>query len=376
VPEVCTGVIAYCTNIHPGETWEEIFLSLKTHAIAVKNTLAFHEPFPLGLRLSRKAARNIDRDASERFLGWLEEKNCFVPTINGFPYGSFHIQDIKDKVYLPDWRSDQRVEYSKELVGLLGAWLPEGVAGSVSTVPVGFKGHVEREDFPLVRKNLIAVLEHIDRIKQQTGKDIVLSLEPEPGCILETGEEVVSFFEAMRFPEAFRPSIGVCFDFCHQAVEFETPSSFLNLLAGANIRIGKVQVSAGLSFQASEVKTLTGFDEPCYLHQVVIKDVDGALVRYKDIPEALDGHPIRGGEEWRVHFHVPIYADRTASCGTTRSFIEETLPLLRDHNLLLEIETYTWQVLPEEMRPCSVNESIVREVEWLRSRVSQELGSR
>jgi hypothetical protein len=371
VPEVCAGVIAYCTNIHPGETWEEILSSLKTHAITVKNAVSPREPFPLGLRLSRRAASDIGQEASERFLGWLEEKGCFIPTINGFPYGSFHVQDIKDKVYLPDWRSDERVEYSKDLASLLGTWLPYGVAGSISTVPVGFRDHMKRDDFPRVRRNLIAVLEHIDRIRQKTGKDMVLSLEPEPGCVLETADDVVSFFEEMNFPEELGTSIGICFDFCHQAVEFETPSMFLNLLAGANIRIGKVQVSAGLRFAASELGGLSGFAEPCYLHQVVVRGVEGALERYNDAPEALTRHPIREGEEWRVHFHVPIYADRTAACGTTNSFIEEAIPLVRGRDLLLEIETYTWQVLPGEMRALSVTESIVREIEWLKSRVSQ-----
>ena len=369
MPEVCSGVIAYCTNIHPGETWEEVFASLKTHAITVKNAVSPREPFPLGLRLSRRAASDIDQYASEQFLDWLQQENCFVPTINGFPYGSFHVQDIKDKVYLPDWRSDERVEYTKELASLLDAWLPEGLAGSISTVPVGFKGHVRREDFPLVRRNLISALEHIDRIKQKAGKDIVLSLEPEPGCILETAGDVVSFFNAMKFPEGLRTSIGICFDFCHQAVEFETPSSFLNLLVGADIRIGKVQVSAGLRFAASEVRTLTGFDEPCYLHQVVTRSGEGSLERYDDIPKALALHPVREDEEWRVHFHVPIYADRTVCCSTTNSFIEEALPLLGGRDVLMEIETYTWQVLPEPMRAGSVTESIVREIEWLRSRI-------
>jgi hypothetical protein len=257
-------VITYCTNIHPGESWDEVFSNLKTHVTTVKNAVSPHRPFPLGLRLSHRAVCEIDQEASERFLGWLEENGFFVPTINGFPYGSFHVQGIKDKVYLPDWRSSKRVEYSKGLATLLSAWLPEGITGSVSTVPVWFRGHAGREEFPLVRRNLIAVLEHIDRIKQRTGRDIILSLEPEPGCMLETADDVVSFFDAMDFPGELRTSIGICFDCCHQAVEFEAPSSFLNLLSGAEIRIGKVQISAGLRFAPSELGGLADFAEPCY----------------------------------------------------------------------------------------------------------------
>jgi hypothetical protein len=368
--QVYRVVITYCTNIHPGEQWDEIFSNLKTHVIAVRDAVSSDQPFPVGLRLSSSAANQIDDDTSARFLEWLHVQGCYVPTINGFPYTSFHSPGLKENVYLPDWRSAERSAYSKRLASLLAVWLPHGITGSISTVPVGFRGHVGREDYSAVRRNLLDVLEHIDGLRQKTGRDIVLSLEPEPGCVLETGGDVVSFFDVMDFPEGLRTAIGVCFDLCHQAVEFETPAGFLSMLSSAGIRIGKVQVSSALRFSRSEVKGLNAFDEPCYLHQVVVRSKDGGLARYNDIPEALARYQVQDDEEWRAHFHVPLYADRTVSCGTTNLYIEEALPLL-EREALLEIETYTWQVLPAELRAGTVTESIIREIEWLKSRVAQ-----
>jgi len=361
-------MITYCTNIHPGESWEEIFSNIKSHVVAVRNAVSPDKPFPVGLRLSNRSAHEIDNDASIRFQGWLEENGCYIPTINGFPYESFHRPGIKETVYLPDWRSPERAFYTKRLADLLDLWLPEGVTGSISTAPVGFGTRISREDYPAVRRNLLDVLEHLDGIRQKSGHDIVLSPEPEPGCVLETTGDVVSFFELMNFPEGLRTGIGICIDLCHQAVEFEMPSAALKMLSQADIRIGKVQVSSGLRFAHSEIKSLKDFDEPCYLHQVVIRSGDGVITRHNDIPEAVGLHPVRDDEEWRVHFHVPVYADRTVSCGTTNFFIEESLPLF-SRDILLEIETYTWQVLPAALRAGTVTQSIIREIEWVKARI-------
>jgi sugar phosphate isomerase/epimerase len=368
-------VITYCTNIHPGESFDDVLSNLKTYTIAVRKAVSPDELFPVGLRLSERAAREIDNGRAARFLDWLTENGCYIPTINGFPYGSFHGPGIKENVYLPDWRSPERVNFSKKLVSLLASWLPEGVTGSVSTVPAGFRSHVGKEDYPLIRRNLLQVLEYMDGIRQKTGKDMLLSLEPEPGCVLETGADILSFFDIMDFPGELRTNIGICLDCCHQAVEFETPAEFIGTLSAAGIRIGKVHVSSALQLFPSEIGNLNEFAEPCYLHQVVVRSGDGVLARYKDIPEALARHPVRHEEEWRAHFHVPIYADRTASCGTTNSFILGALPLLSPH-VLLEVETYTWQVLPAALRAGTVTQSIIRELEWLKSKVSLLVGGK
>jgi hypothetical protein len=135
-------VITYCTNIHPAESWRETERNLRTHLPAVKRALSPGEPFPIGLWLSNRAAFELDERALRAFGDWCRQEGLFVPTINGFPFGRFHGAAVKEKVYLPDWRSRERVDYTKRLAELLDGWLPEGMAGSVSTVPVGFRRHI------------------------------------------------------------------------------------------------------------------------------------------------------------------------------------------------------------------------------------------
>ncbi|MBI5056102.1 MAG: metabolite traffic protein EboE [Nitrospirae bacterium] len=363
-------MITYCTNIHPGESWDETLLSLRTHVLEVKKAVSPDRPFPIGLRLSNLASTEIDENASASFLEWCQQQDCYVATINGFPYGSFHSSIIKEKVYLPDWRDRKRVGYTKRLAGLLDAWMPAGKAGSISTVPVGFKKHVADEDCNLIRRNLIAVLEHLDRLKQRSGKEIILSLEPEPGCVLETTEDVVSFFGQMNFPGQLKGNIGVCLDCCHHAVEFEEASRSLSRIDDSGIRIGKVQVSSALRLIKPHRETLDKFAEPCYLHQTVIQKRDGTLVRYNDLSDALHDYQENAEDEWRIHFHVPVFLDKADSYGTTRDFTEEVISLLNKNNLL-EVETYTWNVLPAELQTETVTQSIIREILWVKAQIDE-----
>jgi sugar phosphate isomerase/epimerase len=357
-------VITYCTNIHPGEGWQETERNLATHLLAVKRAVSPDRPFPIGLWLSHRASQEIDAGAAEAFGRWCLENGCFVPTINGFPYGLFHGASVKEKVYLPDWRSRERAAYTMRLADLLDQWLPEGVLGSISTVPVGFRSRIGPADHGAIRQNLLDVVEHLDGLKQAGGREIVLALEPEPGCLLETTAEAVRFIERLALPGHLRESLGLCFDCCHQAVEFEEPAESLGLLRQAGIRLGKVQVSSALRVQNGDPRVLARFCEPTYLHQTVVRQPDGTLCRYGDLPEAMQRHRAGEGQEWRVHFHVPVFLDRTRDAGTTRFFLEQFLPLI-DETVLLEVETYTWDVLPPELRAKSVAESIGREIQWV-----------
>jgi hypothetical protein len=363
-------VITYCSNIHPGESWVETFSLLRLHLPAVKEAVAPDRLFPVGLRLSNRAANEMGETESKRFADWCREQGCFVPTINGFPFGSFHSAPVKENVYLPDWRHWERVAYTMKLANLLDGWMPAGVRGSISTVPVGFKAHNKGDEQGMVRRNLLATLEHLDRLRQKSGKEIILSLEPEPGCVLETTGDTVAFIEQLRMPAELRSLLGICYDCCHQAVEFEDPAETSALLAAADVTIGKVQVSSALSLRDPDRSILEKFCEQCYLHQVVIRNTRGVLRRYDDIPKALALHTGEAGEEWRIHFHVPVFLESMHWCATTRFFIEETLPLL-ETDVLLEIETYTWEVLPPELRVETVTESIVREIKWLKAQKNE-----
>jgi len=358
-------LITYCTNIHPGESWRENFAALRRHVPAVKAAVSPDAAFPIGLRLSRRAADDLDEGENANFRAWLRDNDCFVPTINGFPYGAFHGERIKERVYLPDWRSPERSAYTMRLADLLAGWLPDGLVGSISTVPIGFKGTVDATGVPDARRQLTRVLEHLQALRASRGREIVLALEPEPGCLLETTEEVCRFFAAMALPAELRDLIGICYDCCHQAVEFEDPAESLARLSDAGIRVAKVQVSSALSLASPTVARLARFNEPCYLHQVAVRRPDGALHRFPDLPDAIAEHGRLADAEWRCHFHVPIFSPGTDDVGTTRPFLEQALPLLPDDSLL-EVETYTFDVLPPELRGASVTDSIVREIRWLK----------
>ena len=361
-------MITYCTNIHPGESWAETFAALQAQVPAIRVAVAPDRPFPLGLRLSARAAEELTADENHRITAWLAEHDCFIPTLNGFPYGAFHGSTIKERVYLPDWRSPERVAYTRRLAQLLAGWLPAGITGSISTVPVGFKTRVNAEDFAQIRENLLVVLEELERIRQEKGREIVLALEPEPCCVLETTEELIAFFERLSVPADRRDLLGICYDCCHQAVEFEDPLRSLALLAEAGIRIAKVQVSSALRLVDPMRERLAPFAESCYLHQVVIRRPDGTLIRYPDLPEALSRHRGGAGEEWRCHFHVPIFLETAGEVGTTRAFLEQILSKV-PADILREIETYTWEVLPPQLRTATVTESLIREFRWLEERM-------
>ena len=367
MPQVQRRLITYCTNIHPGESWSETFASLAAHVPKIKKSVSPEHPFPIGLRLSARAARELAQGHSGSFAHWLRERDLFVPTINGFPFGAFHGTRVKEEVYLPDWRDPERGAYTRLLAGLLADWLPEGGSGSISTVPIGYKAHLGRQWQLQVRDHLFAVLLHLEKLRQEKGVDIVLALEPEPGCLLETAADLVDFLELMNFPQDLRSRIGICLDCCHLALQFEEPAKVASLLAGAGVRIAKVQVSSALRQRHDRRKTLAPFQEPCYLHQVVVRGPGGKLSCYPDLPDALVRH--RGGadEEWRCHFHVPIFLEQNGEFLTTRSFVEELLPLL-DRRLLLEIETYSWEVLPPELRTGQVADAIIREIRWLQEK--------
>lgn len=361
-------MITYCSNIHPAESWVDTFSNLRTYIPTVKSAVSPSSLFPIGLRLSNQAAMEIDSAASDLFVNWMQQNQTFIPSINGFPFGKFHSTKIKERVYLPDWRSEERVNYTKKLADLLYNWLPEGVTGSISTVPIGFKNCIGYSDLSLIRGNLISVLKHFDRLRQTSGKTVILALEPEPGCFLETTDQLISFLDSIKIDTELRQMLGICFDCCHHAIGFESPLESFSKLADAQIPIGKIQISSAPSILNPSNQFLESLIEPTYLHQVAVRDVKGGILRYNDISEALDNHLKSGDEEWRIHFHIPVFIDNFGFCKTTQHFIQETLPLL-DSSTLLEIETYTWGVLPVEMRGESVTDCIIREIKWLEEQV-------
>jgi sugar phosphate isomerase/epimerase len=364
--------LGYCTNIHPAESWEETLRALEKYTLRVKDRVAPKEPYGIGLRLSDTASRELAKPHTlTAFRRWLDRHQCYVFTINGFPFGRFHGSRVKEKVFLPDWTSELRLDYTCRLFDLLAALKPANVGGSVSTLPGSFKEF--RPEEIQIRHNLWRCIEHVERVSEATGADLHLGLEPEPLGWLETSSEVVDFFDRMQVARPgdlrLRRFLGINYDACHHAVEFENAVEAVAGLRAAGIRFSKIHLSAALSVtpDTEALKALATFADDTYLHQVITRGVGGSLRRFKDLPEALDCTDRSPDSEWRIHFHVPLNAEPSRFFGTTSSHAVELLEILASEPSLcshLEMETYTWSVLPAPLKSPDVVDQIEREYKW------------
>ncbi|MDZ8237477.1 MAG: metabolite traffic protein EboE [Nostoc sp. ChiQUE01a] len=391
--------LTYCSNIHPGESWVEVFANLQKYIPELKSRLSPTEPFGIGLRLANVAAKEVleSKNLAE-FQKWLTQQDLYVFTLNGFPYGGFHRQVVKDQVYAPDWSTEERVNYTLNLIQILATLLPEGLDGGISTLPLSYKPWWEKDQatFETVLKksclNLASVVTEMIRIWEETGKLLHIDLEPEPDGLIENTSEVIDFFQNWLLPiggnylseklnieqslaEAkLLEHVRLCYDTCHFSVEYEEPKSVFARLESAGIKIGKVQISAAIQVKIPAevekrsliVERLRPFAESTYLHQVIERRSDGTLYHYPDLVTALPHLEQSLAEEWRTHFHVPIFIHDYQILQSTQDDIATVLHLLQTNNACshLEIETYTWDVLPSEMK-IDLLTSIQREYEWV-----------
>ncbi|MEL7245456.1 MAG: metabolite traffic protein EboE [Cyanobacteria bacterium J06573_2] len=403
--------LTYCTNIHPGEDWSQVFANLKQYIPSLKKKLSPHQPFGIGLRLADAASRELLLDKTlEEFKSWLNEHDLYVFTLNGFPYGGFHSQVVKDKVYAPDWSKQERLDYTLRLTKILAELIPDDMEGSISTVPLSYKPWFEGNHLSQAKVissgtiHIAQIVAQMVRIRAATDKILHLNLEPEPDALLENADEVIKYFEKyllpiggtylaknLGIPQAaaevlLLEHVRVCYDTCHFAVEYENPVSVFQKFTAAGIQIGKIQISAAIKAEIPQDKSerlllkerLQPFAESTYLHQVIARQPNGKLEHYQDLGSALSFLEESTAAEWRTHFHVPLFIDDYKVLKSTQDDIVTVFELLQNNDICnhLEIETYTWEVLPPEMK-VDIAASIQREYEWvlwkLQSVNSQEL---
>ncbi len=387
------GHLTYCTNIHAAEHFDDVMRGLEAHLPRIKAAFSPAAPMGVGIRLAASAAGTLRDPAAMQRLRALLGDDYYVFTINGFPYGTFHGQRVKDGAYRPDWSEPERLAYTDLLADHLAMLLPEGMTGTVSTVPGTYKPWLaagEGGRTARIVEHLIRHAAHLVELRRRSGRSIMLTLEPEPSCLLETIDETVRFFESHLFSaaagarlgeltglargeaeQALREHLGVCYDVCHAAVEFEDPAGSIARLRAAGIAIGKVQLSSALKVErvdAASCRALRAFDEPVYLHQTIQRR-EGALVRYLDLGDALAASAAAEGAEWRSHFHVPVFLERMEHFATTQDFLRAILALHHEDPVSahLEVETYTWDVLPEAYRKLDLSSAIARELNWVKS---------
>ena len=360
--------LTYCLNVHPGETWAESLQAIRTHVPGVKQRCSPDQPFGLGLRISGKASEEGQIPDLQQTL---DETGTYAFTVNAFPHGAFHDTRVKETVYLPDWTDPRRKDYTLQVARLLAGVLAEGMEGSISTVPIGYRFGAAL-DLDLVRQHLRDTALGLEQIQDSTGKRIHLGLEPEPDCLLETTEETVSFLQSLYDSDpggASERRIGVCVDTCHVALQFEDPAWALRRYQEAGILISKIQLSAALELETDNLtpELLRPFNDGVYFHQVT----SSSGKRWRDLPDLLASPDPEAGT-LRIHCHVPLDWEGQTLTSTRHTlsdaFWQEIRDLKAPH---LEVETYTFDVLPEEVRSGkSVEENMADECLWARKYIS------
>lgn len=392
----------YCTNVHAGVDLESAKENLLKHAAKVRQDFRGDQRLPVGLWLAENAAQTLTaKGAIAAFGDWLQQHGFLPYTLNGFPQGDFHQDVVKLDVYLPTWRESRRRDYTINLIDVLDGILPDGEVGSISTLPLGWPAPKwSQQDFESAAANLRDVANYLDKLFHSTGREIVLAIESEPGCVLNTSPEIVDFFEQFLFGQdnerAVRRHLSVCHDVCHSGVMFEPQVEALERYRAAGIRIGKVQVSSAVHVPWDKARNqqereavlaqLRRFNEPKYMHQTTRCTLaeNGQVLQSlsDDLPDALaEWLPESPAEAdwpilpWRVHFHVPIFVDSFGSLQTTQSDIADVVSHLSQHAETLvdsnpwflghyEVETYAWPVLPPELAASNLADGITKELEY------------
>jgi hypothetical protein len=392
------GHLSYATLVHPGDNWEMMEQSLRTYVPKVKARVSPNKPFGLSLRLAALSAELLVKDtkAREGLKRFMAENDLYLYTVNAFPYGAFKADTIvKEQVYEPDWRSEERTQYTINVADIIADIAPVGVPASIQTAPLGFKPRVTGPDVVAsYTEHVLRVVAHLVGIEKRTGKTVSLALEPEPRCFLETTDETIDYFRdhlytgpsAERLAKladipvsdaigALRRHLGIVFDIGHQAVGFEDIPVSLQKLVDAGVPILKLQEVAAMHMPHvtdETIEALQRFAKTVYLSQTVEKK-DGKITKFLNLEDAFAAYKTDPGpREWRTHFHVPVFLDDLGGAfGTTRFALEQALKMHKEKPLSgqLEIETYTWDVLPEHLKTGDIVDYVCREIEWVRGQL-------
>lgn len=374
--------LSYCTNVHSGQSVEEVVSGISEYTAGVRQQI--DRPMAAGLWLARDVVTELHQSEAqlERLAQtlWQHDLSCY--TLNAFPYGNFHSDRVKEQVYLPDWASKDRVQYTKDCAKLLAAMLPEGAEGSISTVPLGGRMNPTGPEFHATcLHHLVQMGRFLKDLHRETGRCIRLAVEPEPMCEMSSiPDDTVPLFrtlfemaDALSCEDTVREYIGLCFDVCHQAVLFEQIPRSIDQVIDAGIRINKVHITNAVELirpaeNAAGREVLQTFVEPRYLHQTYAKTSSGKILSRTDLlTEDIQKSPadeFLQAEAWRVHFHVPVYADELGPLRTTRADLQAALRrvAMMEYAPHLEVETYTWPVMPDATEQNGLVDQISQEI--------------
>ncbi|MCQ0112652.1 metabolite traffic protein EboE [Zhouia amylolytica] len=389
--------LSYSTNIHPGEGWKGTFKNLAEYIPSIKSSISEDKPFGIGLSLTNLASQELNKNYNLIFFKeWLESNNLYVHTINGYLYGGEAYSAIKDAVHLPDWTTKERFKYTKRLIAQLALLLPENMNGSITTSPLSYKHWHTSEallenSYKSSAKNLAKTILELYKVELKTGKYIHLDLEPEPDTLIENSNEVINFFRGYLAPIAVNylvkklktseeiaeymvyRYINICYDVCHFSLVYEEPELTFKRFKQTGIKVGKVQLSSALKVVFEEhrndliIQNLFALKNSDFLHQVREK-IGDQVVKYHDFHMILNKKQLIN--EIRAQFHVPVFIDKFGALNSTQDQLIKVIKCLKEQSITdhIEVETYTWEILPEDLRK-DLKGSIVRELCWVKEQL-------
>lgn len=396
------GHLTYSTLVHPGDTWPEMKNSLITYVPEVKKRFSPDAPMGVSLRLANASVEELLAKPEERIWlkKFLQDNQLYIFTVNAFPYGPFKGELVKERVYEPDWTTEARTQYTMHIADILAEVTDQSVEPTIQTAPLAYRPKATTPEFiASFDENIYRVIAHLMTLEKKTGHRVKLAVEPEPFCFLETIPETVEWFKekiySLKAAEkiakysgqplsevfgATRRYLGIVLDICHQSVAFEDIAADIELLSQAGIPIFKLQEAAALrvdNVTAEIVEELKKYTGTIYLSQTT-ELRNGVITRFLNLEDAIaawDKDP--GPREWRTHFHVPVFLKDLGPFQTTRSGIDDALRVhartpLSTH---LEIETYTWDVLPEHLKTGDITEYVVRELEYVRDELMRQVAA-
>ncbi len=374
-------LLSYCTNVHPAEDLDGVIDQLVRYASPVR-AASGRDELGVGLWLPAGLAHRLDRSPAdrERLRAVLAEHRLVVHTLNAFPYGGFHDDVVKLAVYSPTWAERARLDHVLACARVLADLLPDGVDGSISTLPLAWRAPWTPADDDEATRAFASLSAELRTLAARTGRVVRVAIEPEPGCVLDTVDDVVAWLAPRTAPD--RPDdvridpehVGVCLDICHLAVSFADPAGAVARITEAGLRVVKVQASAALHVADPSDPTARAavgrFAEQRYLHQTRELTPGGAVLAADDLPLALDG-TLPGRGPWRVHFHVPLHHEPAAPLGSTTHVLPQAVAAVaaapHGDEAHLDVETYTWSVLPPDVLPDGTDElvaGIAAELRW------------
>jgi hypothetical protein len=385
--------LAYCLNLHPADTLAGLLEGLRTITLPLRERIAPGRTFGVGMYAPAALAAELARgEAWQPLKAFLDEHDLDPFTWNAFPYGGFGAEGLKARVFEPTWADTTRASFTEDVARLSGhlarpqlKFVPHSKqAGEHLSISTHTGWHSSLAPAAVEQRQAASRLQKaatLMHMREMVGGPLtVLALEPEPRANCNDTLELVALRDSLQLSWGLNWTLGTCLDACHAAVEFEDPVESFLRATELRAPLGKLQFTSALALRParkSDLEALLALDEPRYLHQVTARAADGTLLRCGDLPElraALDGPE---GERWwrgaelRCHFHVPVDLAQLAggALGTTREHADATLAAALAHperwgsdDLHVEIETYTWDILPRAARgPGELVDGLARE---------------